>query len=190
LKGARLDIAADLRAIGFPLPRSWTKKQLREAISDFQRGFAHWDLVIDGYAGPKTKRALDYCLKNGGRCSEHFTYREFASKGSSDTTIKVHRALVRGLEEYREEAGSTAILSGYRDDEHNDHVGGASNSQHLYGNGADVPPILWLGEVKALRRFSGIGIDSSGKVRHVDVRHLGPNTTGGTIDDPTIWRYA
>jgi hypothetical protein len=42
--------------------------------------------------------------------------------------------------------------------------------------------------VKALKRFSGIGYQAaSGLVRHVDVRHVGPNTTKSSVRDPAIW---
>jgi hypothetical protein len=44
--------------------------------------------------------------------------------------------------------------------------------------------------IKALRVFSGIGyIESSSLVLHVDVRHVGPNTTNGTPQRPTTWPY-
>ncbi len=43
----------------------------------------------------------------------------------------------------------------------NKQVGGASDSQHLYAH--------------------------SGLVRHVDARQVGPNTTGGTVAEPTVF---
>jgi GH24 family phage-related lysozyme (muramidase) len=185
-----LDVADALRKIGFPLPSSPSAKQLHETIGDFQRGWAFWRLQVDGFAGPKTQRSLRTCLKNGGRCSENFWYREFESKGKSDTTIKVQRALVLGLEEYRSRFGPVSVVSGYRDPAHNHSVGGAANSQHLYGNGADIPQRATVPQVRELRCFSGIGFDgASGLVRHVDVRHVGPNTTGGSPEEPTVWRY-
>lgn len=184
------DAAQSLLTIGFPLPASPTAKQLHEAISDFQRGWAFWRLEVDGHPGPKTERALRTCIKSGGRCSENFWFREFSSKGASDTTIKLRRELVVGLEEYRARFGPVSIVSGYRDPAHNHNVGGAGNSQHLYGNGADIPRKATVAQVRALGRFSGIGYESAdGLVRHVDVRHLGPNTTGGTIESPTVWVY-
>lgn len=185
-----VDSGEVLREIGFPLPTSPSKKQLQEAISDFQRGWAFWRLEVDGHLGPKTERALRTCVKNGGRCSENFWFREFASKGASDTTIKLRRELVVGLEEYRGRFGPVSIVSGYRDPDHNHAVGGVGNSQHLYGNGADIPRKATVAQVRALGRFSGIGYDGDdGLVRHVDVRHLDPNTSGGTPENPTVWIY-
>jgi GH24 family phage-related lysozyme (muramidase) len=186
-----LGVVEALQRIGFPLPASPSKNQIHEAIADFQRGWAFWVLEIDGYVGQKTERALRSCLEQGGRCSQNFRYREFESKGADDVTIKVRRELIIGLETYRAEFGPVAIVSGYRDPEHNDDVGGAANSQHLYGNGADIARKATVAQVKALHCFSGIGYDQSdGLVRHVDVRHLGPNTTGGSVASPTIWVYA
>ena len=43
-------------------------------------------------------------------------------------------------------------------------------------------------EFAELKVFSGIGhFAQNGLVRHVDVRHVGPNTTGGTKARPTIF---
>jgi hypothetical protein len=45
-------------------------------------------------------------------------------------------------------------------------------------------------DVRDLRRFSGIGYQrSSDKVRHVDVRHVGPNTTNSSIRNPMEFPY-
>jgi len=159
------------------------------AVRDFQRGFAWWRLLVDGHAGPKTWEALEYTHAHDGRCSPNFRFREFASHG--DRWIKVDRELVHGLELYRELLGhGLTIISGYRDPLYNNTHGGARNSQHLYGNAADLPTDIAYPVVKKLRCFSGIGIQAANNfVRHVDVRHRGPNTTGGTVDSPTIWYY-
>lgn len=187
----RGQILVALRDIGFPVPSGVTAKQYHEIITDFQRGYAFWTLLTDGYAGPKTERAIRHSLNHDGRCSPHFRYREFASKGNNDFTIKVHRYLVRSLEELRMKVGHPIGMdSGYRDPDHNKYVGGVSNSQHLYGNAIDPKPDLSLDDVRSVKRFSGIGIVKvTGRVAHVDVRHKGPNTTGGSPLDPTIWYY-
>ncbi len=158
------------------------------AVKWFQQGFAFHDLLVDGHAGPQTHEALRLSLDRGGRCGEFFTFREFSSKG--DGHCHFHRALVRGLDEYRRRYGPTAVVSGYRDPARNKKVGGKPNSQHLYGNAADVSPKASVNAVRNLSLFSGIGyIRGSGLVRHVDVRHVGPNTTGGTPTNPTTWIY-
>jgi zinc D-Ala-D-Ala carboxypeptidase len=182
-----------LREIGFPLPQDPTGKQIDEATTDFQRAFAFWRLTADGFAGPKTERALRYARTNRGKCSPHFRFEEFESKGNTDYTIKISRALLNGLEDYRDAVGHPIrVVSAYRDPDHNRSVGGASNSQHKYGNACDLEGELTLNQMKALKRFSGIGIkQATGKVVHVDVRHVGPsNTTGGSVEDPTIWFYS
>ena len=177
-----------LRDIGWPVRVDGVfGPQTRAAVRDFQRGYTFATLGSSGRAGPKTRAALRACVVNGGRCSEHFRFREFRSKG--DGWIKVDRALVRGLERYRSVLGKpVTIISGYRDPTHNAAVGGASSSQHLFGNAADIPPALPLDRVRELRVFSGIGVDAAtGLVRHVDVRHRGPNPTGGTVANPTVF---
>ena len=159
------------------------------AIKDFQRGFAFTRLLVVGHTGAKTLKALKEAVDAGGRCSEHFYFREFASNG--DGWIKVSRALILGLEDYRDLIRCPCnLVSGYRDPRHNQRVGGAKSSQHLHGNGVDLAPMKSTRQVRALGRFSGIGYQgATGLVRHVDVRHIGPNPTGGTPRDPTIWRY-
>lgn len=182
-----------LRKIGWPIrvdgdlgPRT------REAIEDFKRGYCVAPFSrIDGKLGPITLNRLQYCARHGGKASPHFTFRECRSKGNG--WIKVHRDLLRGMEEYRRAVRHPVALdqfSVYRDPAHNAAVGGARDSQHKYGNAVDLTPELSAERVKGMRRFSGIGIQrANGRVRHVDVRHKGPNTTGGTVANPTIWYY-
>lgn len=165
------------------------------AVRQFQRGFAWSELLVDGRAGPRTREALDRAVAAGGRCSPHFTFREFACgcRGSvaGCIGIELSRVLVAGLEAYRALAARPVrIVSGYRDREWNARNGGAASSQHPFGNAADIDEVEPWQRVVTLRRFSGIGIErSNGLVRHVDVRHVGPDTTGGTTARPTLWYY-
>jgi GH24 family phage-related lysozyme (muramidase) len=180
-----------LKKIGWPIRAdgAWGRETFA-AVKDFQRGFAFWNLLVDGAVGTKTQEALRKSLELGGRCSPNFVFREFKSKGNG--WIKVSRDLVVGLEEYRELVGAPVeVISGYRDPQRNASIPGASkNSQHLYGNAADIEPVRAVADVKRLKRFSGIGYQaSSGLVRHVDVRHVGPNTTGNSLADPATWIY-
>ena len=161
------------------------------AVEAFQRGFAFWKLLIDGHAGPKTQEALKASLEQDGKCSPNFSFAEFKSSGNG--WIKVSRELVLGLEDYRELVGKpVTIVSGFRDPQKNASIpGAAKNSQHLYGNAADLVPVKPTNAVKALGRFSGIGYQgATGLVRHVDVRHVGPNTTKSSVRDPAIWIYS
>lgn len=185
------EVQQHLRKIGWPLKVDGSfGPQTFAAVKDFQRGFAFGrPLLADGHAGPVTWKALVLCVERDGRCSEHFKFVEFKSRGNG--WIKVHRSLVLGLEAYRKALGRPVAFSGYRDPAHNRRVGGKPASQHLHGNAADLfLPALTANKVKALRRFSGIGVQqASGLVRHVDVRHVGPNTTRGTVTNPTVWFY-
>jgi hypothetical protein len=184
-------LQTELRGFGWPLAVDGVAgKQTFEAVWDFQRGFAWWDLLIDGFAGPKTWEAIEYVRTAEGRCSPNFAYREFKSRGNG--WIKVSRDLARALEEYRELVGKPVVVrSAYRDPKHNSNVGGVPNSQHLFGNSIDLAqPEIGYAKVKALGVFSGIGIiRASGIALHLDVRHVGPNTTGGTPARPSIWYY-
>lgn len=184
------EVQQALKTLGWPIDVDGSfGPHTFEAVRDFQRAHAFWDLVPDGHVGPKTEEALTHALENDSRCSTHFKYAEFASKGNR--WIRVHRDLVRGLEAYRELVGGpVAVVSGYRDPAHNTKVGGAKNSQHLHANAVDLNPAQGENAVKKLGVFSGLGIQkASGLVRHVDVRHVGPNTTGGSPTRPTIWFY-
>lgn len=183
------EVQQALKQIGWPISVDGSYgPETQRAVTEFQRGYTPYDLLIDGHAGPQTQKAIQTSLYFGGACGDGFLYREFASKGNG--WIMVHRELVRGLVVYRRRYGPTRIVAGYRDPQHNAAVGGAKNSQHLYGNAADLPEVASLSAVRGLRVFSGIGVQrSNGLVRHVDVRHVGPNTTGGTPTSPTIWYY-
>lgn len=178
-----------LQALGWPIRNDGDYgPATHEAVTDFQRGFTPWDLLIDGYAGPQTVGALDVSLYYGGHASPHFRFAEFKSKGNG--WIKVHRDLIRGLERMRAVTGPLDIVNGYRDLRYNQQVGGAKNSQHLYGNASDIPGHLNVSQVRQLKAFSGIGYNErSGLVVHVDVRHVGPNTTAASIGNPTVWKY-
>lgn len=157
-------------------------------MEDFQISFAWYDLSVDGDPGADTARAVQHVLDNELRLSPNFNINEFRSKGNGQ--CKTHRELLRGLEEVRILTGPISIISGYRDPAHNQRVGGATNSQHMYATAVDVS--LPYDAVRKVNRFSGIGCVGyvGGDVAHVDVRHAGPNnTTGGTPASPTIWIY-
>lgn len=166
---------------------SWQFETEHNIVWEFQRAFAFWDIAIDAQLGDETARAVKMVSDRGGLLSEHFHMDEMRSKGNG--LLRCNRRLLQGLERVREQTGSVSIISGYRDPDRNAAVGGATNSQHLYGNAADVS--LPYDVARGVNSFSGIGIvESDGSVAHVDVRHDGPNTTGGTPENPTIWYYA
>jgi hypothetical protein len=149
----------------------------KQAVYDFQAGLAFITMATDGVPGPATRHELAVCLDRGGRCSRHFTYREFRSKGNG--WIKVSRLLVWHLDGYRDQFGATSIVSGYRDPAHNRRVGGASQSRHMKADAADLKPVATVAQARALG-FKGIGFNrSSGRVAHLDMR------PGGVV----VWRY-
>lgn len=177
-----------LKEIGWPITVDGQRgAQTTQAIKDFQRGYVGdpqiKPLLQDGLVGPRTAKAMRASAENGGACSKHFKFKEFAS--SQTGWIRTHRELVIGLERLRAHMGRPlGILSGFRD-----FSLGASKSQHMFGNAIDPAETLpHFNEVAALKVFSGIGhFAETGLVRHVDVRHVGPNTTGGTKGRPTIF---
>lgn len=157
-------------------------------LGNFQAGYNLGPaLVVDRLYGPKSDVAL-YTARSG-KASAHFAFREFACKCGGTLTgcegVKVARALLAKLEIYRAKNGSTRIVSGYRCRGHNARVGGATNSQHLYGTAADLDRRWSWQTVKSWRLFSGIGYKgSNGLVQHVDVR------SNASAVNPTVWIYS
>lgn len=74
---------------------------------------------------------------NDIQISKNFKLREFSCKHCG--TVKIHPDLVKMVQRVRDYFGRPVIInSGYRCATHNKAVGGASNSQHLYGTAADI----------------------------------------------------
>ena len=72
------------------------------------------------------------------KVSDHFTLGEIASKDGADKVLYSEELLAK-LEESRAYGGFTvSVNSFYRSPEHNESVGGASNSSHTRGLAADV----------------------------------------------------
>ena len=121
--------------------------------------------------------------------SEHFSESEFACHHCGE--VKANPRLIELLEELRYNTGGLPleINSGYRCPYWNEHEGGASNSQHLYGNAADVacPSHLTMGQFKWYCEqlpFDAIGYYYRGEHEgwiHVDVRY------GGTTGEEKIY---
>lgn len=158
--------------------------QTRLATKRFQQGWTPSALARDGIPGPLTLAALEQCVAWGGRASEHFRFEEFASRGNGE--IFVERILVLQLEKLRAVTGPIGITSGYRDPAYNTKIGGARNSQHMYGCAVDprFARHVDFREVRALELFSGIGFRPSADnlVQHVDIRP-------GSPQHPTTWTY-
>ena len=154
-------------------------------VAGFQIAFAWWDLVVDGDAGAETAKAVQKVVDEGGRLSPHFSIDEFKCKHCG--RIKAHRETLRSLERERELLGrAIVIVSGHRCEEHNRNVGGAPNSQHLFGTAVDKRTPLHTSREAG---FSGIGTKGEDCL-HGDRRDAGPdNTTGGRPGAPTVWVY-
>jgi hypothetical protein len=180
-----------LVAIGWPLTvDGQVGPQTTRALKDFRRGWAGThEMAQDAHLSDYARFALRWSAARGGAMgtlAPHFKYREFASKRTR--WIRTHRQLVLGLEKARSHLGRPiGVLSAYRD---YTVPGQATDSQHTHGNAIDpTQPMGNPQEIKSLRVFSGIGHGPHG-VRHVDVRHVGPNTTGSTPGKPAEWSYA
>lgn len=112
-----------------------------------------------------------------GDMTKNFNRNEFACKGGNccGGSAPVSLRLVTALQFLREQAGRPLkINSGFRCVKHNQTVGGAKNSQHLYGTAADIAlpqgysPVQLAALADSLNQFDGIGIYDWGI--HVDVR--------------------
>ncbi|PTX59967.1 peptidoglycan hydrolase-like protein with peptidoglycan-binding domain [Melghirimyces profundicolus] len=115
------------------------------AVKRFQSAYG---LTVDGIVGPQTQSALN-SLEDSDGSTAHFAWSEFHSKDGSgfsggkvgSATVKENvRRLMYKLEALRKKAGNSPVYinSGFRSINHNSNVGGASNSQHMYGIAADI----------------------------------------------------
>lgn len=83
---------------------------------------------------------LDLSLEKtrGKFLSPHFAIEEFACKDGGDRVL-VDLGLIYLLEDLRSAfEAPVRIVSGYRSPEYNAKVGGAKDSQHIYGRAADI----------------------------------------------------
>lgn len=168
-------------------------------ISNFQRGWAlGTPLTTDNLYGPKTdaalKKSISQLAKGYGTASPHFSFTEFRCKCGGYAGCQgvwMLAAHLRRLEAARTRTGPIHIVSGCRCPQYNRSIGGASQSQHLFGAATDV---LFPDKdiVRSWKLFAGLGRSrSTDRVLHVDSRDLGGhNLTGGRPSAPTIWDYA
>jgi zinc D-Ala-D-Ala carboxypeptidase len=191
-------VQRQLLSIGFPIvvDGDWGPHSIA-ALKAFQLGWNpmptdgySW-LTVDGQYGPLTARALALSVYTGGLCSAHFRWREFACKHCGE--ISVNRVLLQALEVIRTKyfPNGMNVVSGYRCRAHNVSIGGATNSQHIWGTACDIDPVMTLQQCKDLHLVSGIEYRKDGHVYHVDVRHAGAyNPYRNTVANPSIFEWA
>jgi len=106
--------------------------------------------------------------------STNFKVREFACQDGSDV-IFIAPELVEILQKIRSHFGKPVIInSAYRTPSHNKKVGGAAQSQHLYGTAADIvvsgiSPKEVVKFAETLLVNTG-GIGAYATFTHIDVR--------------------
>lgn len=108
------------------------------------------------------------------KVAKNFTVAEFASKDGSRAVI-INPLLPEYLQKARDHFGKPLIItSGYRTTAHNIKVGGVSNSQHVFGNAADVcipgVPVLDLYNYFCEIAGDSCGIGIYDTFVHFDVR--------------------
>lgn len=113
-----------------------------------------------------------------GDLTLNFNRAEFACKGSRNCcggSAPVSMQLVAALQAFRDLTNMPLrINSGFRCVKHNQAVGGAKNSQHIFGTAADIAlpqgclPLQFAALADSLNQFDGIGIYNWGI--HVDIR--------------------
>ena len=69
----------------------------------------------------------------------YFDYDEFDSPDKPGSGSQMNDKLLQALDYVRQQLERPlSVNSGYRTEEHNKHVGGVPDSQHLLGNAADI----------------------------------------------------
>ena len=158
------------------------QKEVVKASSKNQDGilsakWATWKTLygVKEEAKPKDK-VVEYSLKEDGEknLSENFKVKEFRCKDGSDK-ILISGELVEILQKIRSHFGKAVnINSAYRTPSYNKKIGGATNSQHMYGTAADIringiTPKAVADYAETLLLGTG-GIGRYNTFTHVDVR--------------------
>jgi zinc D-Ala-D-Ala carboxypeptidase len=158
----------------------------KAAVTRFQQAYG---LAADGIAGSATFSKI-YSLQDDDCTPIHFTYAELddGCGGSGYDGGPLSEAATRAnalqtmwqLEAMRHALGDQplTITSGFRSYSCNSSVGGASNSQHLYGRSADLVGVHSLCTLAKQARSHGFGgIFGPGYPGHDDHTHVDIRTS-------------
>jgi hypothetical protein len=89
-------VQRQLRAIGWPLViDGFYGTFTQRAVRDFQAGYAIERLAVDGELDPATIQAIARCAADGGYTSEHFRFSEFRTGGRQRLSVTNHVIRVR-----------------------------------------------------------------------------------------------
>ncbi|WP_338692746.1 D-Ala-D-Ala carboxypeptidase family metallohydrolase [Streptomyces sp. Q6] len=156
----------------------------KAAVTRFQQAYG---LSADGIAGSQTFSKI-YALQDGDCTPIHFTYGEMNRCNSDWSGGAVSAAAAKAnalqqmwkLEALRHALGDRALTtsSGFRSYSCNNAVGGASNSNHLYGRGIDLVGTPSFCEIVKQARNHGFNeILGPGYPGHSDHAHLGSQSS-------------
>ena len=173
-------VQRQLNACGFTVTVNGNlSPQTREALRFFQVGWCgeHGLEGADGELTPETREALTWAASHGGSLgpdAKNFHYQEFRLDNTGDP--RVRRSVGLAAQAYRDKFGPTTILSSARSVEHNQAVGGATDSRHLFPKHWDAidpsPQVHSVSEVRGLGVWTGIGHHAAApqSVDHIDLR--------------------
>ncbi|WP_299867692.1 D-Ala-D-Ala carboxypeptidase family metallohydrolase [uncultured Roseobacter sp.] len=152
--------------------------------------------LIAGTAEAKSGFYTGYPHQITDWTAQHFTAREFASKGNG--YVSVSREMIAALDRVRAAVGhSIHITSGYRDPAHNARVGGVKHSRHLLSDAVDInlrglssPQRHALTWHLLAEGFSSFGTYSRHGFMHADMRPHARIWHVGTGTHPAWFRQA
>jgi hypothetical protein len=174
-------VQQQLNACGFSVPVTGNlDAETQEALHFFCMGWCGDHSLEDGDGGdptPTTREALAWAARHGGGLGPkamNFHYQEFRVDNTGDP--RVRRRVGLAAQAYRNKFGPTTILSSGRSVAHNQAIGGASDSRHIFPKHWDAidpsPQDESVSDVEGIAAWSGIGHHAAAPqcVDHLDLR--------------------